>query len=187
MNPKYFIIRCLRCNQKNRVKRDQQTGRPMCGRCGAYLDELILSCLICHKKNRIREDKLHDCPVCGHCGAPLYQGYVQSLSDKTFDNEIDSFPAPVFLCCWAPWCVSCRIVLPFLEQIAPRYDGGIKIAKLNIDENPLIASRYSVSKTPTFLIFRNRKLHKTLTGILTKEEIEAHLKSLVKKQDSSPM
>ena len=182
MQPKYFTVRCLRCNQKNMVKRQGQTGRPMCGRCGAYLDELILTCLICRKKNRIREDKLHDRPICGNCGAPLYQGYVHSLTDHTFDNEIKFFPAPVLVCCWAPGCDSCNIVLPFIEQIAPGYGEGIKIAKLNIEENPLTASRYSVNKTPTFLFFKNQKLHKRLTGVITKEEIEQCLKSLVKQQ-----
>jgi len=183
MKPKYFTIRCLRCNQKNRVRRHLQTGRPMCGRCGAYLDELILTCLVCKKKNRVREDKLHDRPICGHCGTPLFLGDVQDLSDDTFDREIESFPAPVCVCCWAPWCVSCRVVLPFLEEIAPGYAGGIKIAKLNIDENPLITARYGIDKTPTFLIFRNRKLRKKVTGVTTKEEIKKQLKSLLTKDE----
>ncbi len=182
MHPKYFIIRCLRCGQKNRIRRHIMNGLPVCGRCGAYLDELIVSCLICQSKNRIPDDKLHNRPLCGRCGAPLYQGYVLDISDKTFDNEINSFPGPVFICCWAPWCISCRIVLPILDEIAPRYAGGVKIAKVNVDENLRTVSQYSISNTPTFLLFRNRRLINKLTGALTKKEMEQHLKSLVKKQ-----
>jgi len=69
-----------------------------------------------------------------------------------------------------------------LDEMAPRYAGGVKIAKVNIDENLRTVSRYSISNTPTFLLFRNRKLFNKLTGALTKKEMEQHLKSLVKKQ-----
>ncbi|HOO91173.1 MAG TPA: hypothetical protein PLA74_10165 [Syntrophales bacterium] len=68
----YFIVRCLRCGQKNRIFRDRLKDRPICGRCGFPLDELIVKCLHCGTKNRIPEDRLQELPLCAKCKMPLY-------------------------------------------------------------------------------------------------------------------
>ena len=68
----YFIVRCLRCGQKNRIFRHRLKDRPVCGRCGFLLDELIVQCLHCGAKNRIPEDRLQELPLCARCKVPLY-------------------------------------------------------------------------------------------------------------------
>ena len=68
----YFIVRCLRCGQKNRIFRDRLKDRPVCGQCGFLLDELIVQCLHCGAKNRIPENRLQELPLCAKCKVPLY-------------------------------------------------------------------------------------------------------------------
>jgi thioredoxin 2 len=68
----YFIVRCLRCGQKNRIVRTRLKDKPVCGSCHAPLDELIVRCLNCGVKNRITEYRPHNLPLCARCGQPLY-------------------------------------------------------------------------------------------------------------------
>lgn len=79
----YFIVRCLRCGQKNRIVRNRLNDRPVCGRCRASLDELIVQCLHCGAKNRIPENRAHDLPLCAKCKKPLYHEGTGSEHDPS--------------------------------------------------------------------------------------------------------
>jgi len=104
---------------------------------------------------------------------------VDAKTDRTFDSEVLSFQGPVLVDCWAPWCGPCRMVGPVLEQLASEYAGRVKVAKLNVDENPQIASRYSIRSIPTMLLFKKGEMVNSMVGALQKEEIERHLRSLL--------
>jgi thioredoxin 2 len=71
MGQEDMIIRCLNCGTKNRIPQARMQDHPVCGRCGASLDEMIIRCLSCGKKNRMPENRLSERPLCGHCGLPL--------------------------------------------------------------------------------------------------------------------
>ena len=136
----------------------------------------MVYCTKCGTKNRIPLNRLSDGPVCGRCREPLQKvtAYDRPLdiSDRTFNEEVIRHSGPVLVDCWAPWCGPCRMVAPALEQLARGYAGRIKITKLNVDENPLTASQFSVQSIPTMLLFLNGKLVDTLVGALPKQEIE---------------
>jgi len=139
-------------------------------------ENTIVQCTKCGTKNRIPLNRLSDGPVCGRCHEPLPKGTVHNrpldISDRTFTEEVIRHSGPVLVDCWAPWCGPCRMVAPVLEQLAEEYAGRIKIAKLNVDENPVTASQFSVQSIPTMVLFKNGKLVDTLVGALPKEEIE---------------
>lgn len=179
MMGKDLIIRCLRCGQKNRIHHARIGDTPLCGTCGAYLDELILRCLACGTKNIVREDRLHDRPICGKCGVPLYQGYADDIGDKNFVEEVISFPGPVLMCCWAPWCSSNRVMIPILNELGRKYAGGVKIAKLNIYENPKIVEQYKITKTPTLLFYRDGTVIKRIEGEQKLKELEEILRNII--------
>jgi len=175
-----FVVRCLRCGQKNRIPKDRLAGKPLCGRCGKRLDELILRCLACGTRNIVGEDRLHDRPICGKCGVPLYQGHAVDVTDTSFDNEVAAFPGPVLVYCWAPWFKSTKTLLPVIHRLAPKYAGGVKLAKLNIYENPAMVAQYHIENMPTLLLFKHGTLIKTVTDKITKESIEHHIRSIIK-------
>jgi thioredoxin 2 len=142
-------------------------------------DNIIIRCGRCGAKNRVPKARLTQGPVCGKCRSPLPvpQGLDRpmEITDGTFDKEVLSAPGPVLVDCWAPWCGPCRMVASVLEQMAREYTGRIKIAKLNVDENPQTASRYAIRSIPTMLLFNGGKVADTMVGALPKQEIERRI------------
>ncbi|MFO7598719.1 MAG: thioredoxin TrxC [Candidatus Desulfacyla sp.] len=146
-------------------------------------DSVIVRCGHCGAKNRIPRGRMQDRAVCGRCKSSLSIGpdldKPVDITDNTFDSEVLSSSMPVLVDCWAPWCGPCRMVGPVLEQLAREYAGRVKIAKLNVDENPRIASRYSIRSIPTMLLFNRGELANTMVGALPKQEIERQLRSIL--------
>lgn len=146
-------------------------------------NSVIVKCQRCGTKNRIPKDRVGEKPFCGKCKAPLNfgadTGRPIDVTDRTFQSEILDFSGPVLIDCWAPWCGPCRTVGPIIEQLASEYSGRVRIAKLNVDENPNTASRYAIRSIPTMLLFKNGNLVDTLVGALPKGEIKSHLNSLL--------
>jgi len=179
-----MIIRCLNCGTRNRIKRDRLHDRPTCGRCHAHLDDMIIRCLSCGTKNRMPENRLGERPLCGRCGVPLVirggEGHPIDVTDETFSREVLSYSGSVLMDLWAPWCAPCRTLGPIIEELAVKYAGGIKVVKLNIDENPLTASKYDVRNIPTMLMFKDGRLENRLVGAMPKEEIERHMLAIMK-------
>jgi thioredoxin 2 len=142
-------------------------------------DNIIVKCTGCGTKNRIPAGRLDEGPKCGKCGSPLKLtgtgGVPVDVTDQSFQPEVLSHPGPVLVDCWAPWCGPCKMVAPVLEQLAAEYRGRLKIAKLNVDENPAIASRYGIQSIPTMLIFKNGTQVDKIIGAVPREEIMRHL------------
>jgi thioredoxin 2 len=146
-------------------------------------ESIILPCPNCHTKNRVPRDRLRDKPICAKCRTPLiaedFFDHPVLATDRTFTDVVLSSPNPVVVDCWAPWCGPCRMVAPILDQLASEYAGRVKIAKLNVDENPMTASRYSTQSIPTLLLFKDGNLVDRLVGALPKAEIERHVRALL--------
>ena len=181
--PDNVIIRCLTCGTKNRIPGPKFQGRPTCGKCHAPLDDLIISCLKCGAKNRMPEERLNQKPLCGKCHEPLVIAQQQTkpveVTDNTFAREVLAADTSVLVDCWAPWCAPCRKLSPIMEELAADYANGVKVAKLNVDENPVTASQYGIHSIPTMLLFKDGKLVQRLVGALPKEEIEKNLLSII--------
>ena len=146
-------------------------------------NNIVVKCANCGAKNRIPEKKLDQGPICGKCKAPLKvvdsPAVPVHVTDQTFNREVLSFSGPVLVDCWAPWCGPCKMVAPVLDQLASKYAGRLKIAKLNVDENQGIASKYGIQSIPTMLLFKNGNLVNSLVGALPKHEIERHLGTIL--------
>ena len=99
---------------------------------------------------------------------------VIELTDNNFDEAVRKFPVLV-VDCWAEWCAPCRMVAPVIEELAESHQDNIKFAKLNIDSNRSIVSRYQVMSIPTLLIFKNGQLVDTKVGAMPRQALEPEL------------
>ena len=141
-------------------------------------NNLILACSKCGTKNRIPVSRITASPKCGKCGTLLSIDILSKpvdVSDKTFDQEVLNSALPVLVDCWAPWCGPCKAVGPILDELAEKYKARLKIAKVNVDENQEIGSRYSISSIPTMFLVKDGKIVDTLIGALPKEELESQI------------
>jgi thioredoxin 1 len=98
------------------------------------------------------------------------------VSDRTFDAEVLTSDIPVLADFWAEWCGPCKTIAPILEEIAEEYDGELKIAKLDVDENSHTARRYGVKSIPTLILFRNGQLVESLVGAMPKEQLLSRIR-----------
>lgn len=146
----------------------------------------VVDCRNCGAKNRIDESRLANSEAkCGRCGEKL-DGISASdnqqdskpitITDQTFEREVlQATGRPILVDCWAPWCGPCRIIAPVLDQLAAESRGNYRIAKLNVDENPQISSRFQIASIPTMLIFKDGKLIDRLIGAQPKQTIAERL------------
>lgn len=97
------------------------------------------------------------------------------LTAENFDNVVLKSDIPVLVDFWAEWCGPCKMIAPIVEEIAEEYEGKIKVAKLNIDEEMAIAVKYGIVSIPTILLFENGEIVKKSVGFAPKDELIAEL------------
>jgi thioredoxin 1 len=91
-------------------------------------------------------------------------GAVAATTDATFDTDVIKSDTPVVVDFWAPWCGPCRMIAPALDAISAEMGEKVKIVKVNVDENPKIASNYGIMSIPTLMIFKGGQLVDRKTG-----------------------
>ena len=96
---------------------------------------------------------------------------ILTLSDSTFDETVGGADTPVLVDFWAEWCGPCKMIAPTLEEIATEQRGKLRIAKLNVDDNPETARRFDVMSIPTLLVFKDGEQVKRLVGAKGKGQL----------------
>jgi thioredoxin 1 len=104
---------------------------------------------------------------------------IQEVTDQTFEHDVLQSDKPVLVDYWAEWCGPCKAIQPILEEIAGDYGDRLKVARLNIDENPDTPPKYGIRGIPTLMLFKEGNVEATKVGALSKSQLTAFIDSNV--------
>ena len=110
-------------------------------------------------------------------GETLVSEQIAHVTDDSFESEVLQSGQPVLVDYWAEWCGPCKMIAPVLDEIAEEYSGKIKVAKLNIDDNPNTPPRYGIRGIPTLMLFKDGEVEATKVGAVSKSQLTAFIDS----------
>ena len=146
-------------------------------------DVMTIRCGSCGATNRVPRDKLAQRlqAKCGSCKQPLPAPGAAPLivTDATFAAEVEGSPLPVLVDAWAAWCGPCRMIAPAIDELAAELGGSVRVAKLNVDENPATAGRFDIRSIPTLLVIAGGREVDRIVGVQPKLAIRARLERFV--------
>ncbi len=102
----------------------------------------------------------------------MSSGKVVTITDAEFESSVLQSDKPVILDFWAEWCQPCKMLSPTVEAIAGEYEEKVKVGKLNVDDNPNIATKYGIRGIPTLLFFKGGEVVQQMVGVKSKAEIK---------------
>ena len=94
-----------------------------------------------------------------------------TVTDDTFEAEVVNSPTPVLVDFWAAWCMPCRMMAPIVEEIAAEYGSQLKVAKLDVDQNPQMATQHGIMSIPTLMLFKDGEVVERLVGAMPKQRL----------------
>ena len=100
---------------------------------------------------------------------------IKHVTDSSFNRDVLDSPNPVLVDFWAEWCGPCKMIAPVLDESAETYDGRLDIAKVNVDENQSVPSRYHVRGIPTLMLFKQGEVVATKVGAVSKSQLAAFI------------
>lgn len=139
----------------------------------------VIRCPKCDANNRVQANAAQKA-ICGRCKTPLH-GEMKPIivTDANFTAEVEKSPLPVLLDLWAAWCGPCRMLAPVIEHLAAELAGKIRVGKLDVDQNPLTASRFQARSIPLLLILKDGREVARLVGLQSKEAILRRLQTYI--------
>jgi thioredoxin 2 len=137
-------------------------------------EPLLIPCPSCAATNRVPREKVERRmePVCGRCKTPLAISLKPiTVTDANYSAEVEHSPLPVLLDLWAEWCGPCKMIAPVIDDLASEMAGRVRVAKLNVDENPSTSAHFNVRGIPALLVLKAGREVDRIVGVQPKPEI----------------
>jgi thioredoxin 2 len=138
--------------------------------------KLTLRCQFCETWNRIDASRASDQPKCGKCSKPMRLDRPVKLDDDTFRRTIDDAGIPVLVDFYADWCGPCKMMAPFVDELAAKYVGKALVAKVNTDHSQRAAAPFNIRGIPTTIVFKDGKALAQKAGAMPLAGLEELLK-----------
>ena len=134
-----------------------------------------ISCPKCGSTNRVPSDRLGNGPKCAKCKNKLFQGKPVVLTSANVATVLNHNEIPVLVDCWAPWCGPCRNFAPTFEKAAEEFEPGLRLAKLNTEDQQQVAGRWQIRSIPTLILFRSGKEVARVSGAMSGSQLKQWL------------
>lgn len=136
------------------------------------VQHLTLRCQFCDSWNRVDAARAHERPKCGNCARPILLDRPWVLNEETFERTIRETDIPILVDFYADWCGPCKMMAPWIDQLAARHTGDALVAKLNTDFAQRISAGFSIRGIPTTIVFRGGQESARVTGAVPYAELE---------------
>lgn len=139
-------------------------------------ETIHIVCSHCTQINRIPKNRLKEGPKCGSCHQPFFVGHPIILTEKNFESCVKYSDIPIVVDFWAEWCGPCRAMAPVFEKACQSFEPAVRFAKVNSDEEQILAGRYAIRGIPTLILFHQGKEVDRVSGAMDASRLTAWLK-----------
>jgi thioredoxin 2 len=139
--------------------------------------KLTIRCQFCQTWNRIDASRAADRPKCGNCAKPMLLDRPLSLTDETFSRTVSESEIPVLVDFYADWCGPCKVMAPFVDELAAKHLGRVLVAKLNTDQSQRTAAAHQIQGIPTVIVFDAGQIVARQSGAVKTPQLEELLRT----------